>query len=437
MKSLISILFLGFLGLVVAQEPHDKPDHPKGNNSNDQYLALPFYNEACELYSKGQIQRAKTALYEAINTSMALTEAQLFLAKIFFEEGIIDSAFVYYNSGIDFAIEQDPHHYFPMIETGLMVGQYDMVKHNMKQFKKLYSKTSEGKYEDDYPYTVDDWERWMGSIEVIYDVNYWIPKAHLLDTLNIQSTKQIASVSNDILVYEGNSSFLLRKKKGSFKKKKNYKFGFKGIEDVRISESGQYMFYSKGDEKSRDIFFRKKNGKKWGEEIKLPEEVNKAGWDADPFFFEEYSILYFSTDRNGSKDLFLAKLDLENNTCKHLEELKYMNSKHDEINPVYHNKMFYFSSNGHRTFGGFDLYGTADNRIVNEILVPTTVRNMGKPYNSNKDETEIVFLENDQRIVNRKDFKGQQWYILYKPLSEEEHISWDIKTVTLPVNDGD
>ena len=136
----LCIICRSFLGQT--QLPHDNPEHPKGFSQDqylafqDQYLALPYYNEACELFANGHIEKAKASLYEAIETSFALTEAHLFLADIYREQGQLDSAFYFYNSGIDFAIEQKPHYYFYLMETGVELGQYFIMNHNLKNFKK-------------------------------------------------------------------------------------------------------------------------------------------------------------------------------------------------------------------------------------------------------------------------------------------------------------
>jgi hypothetical protein len=164
------------------QIPHEHPDHPKGD-SYDQYQALPYYNEACELYQSGKVKQAKTVLYEAINISFALTEAQLFLADILYQEGVQDSALYFYKSGIDFAIEQKANYYFKLFETAMLLGQYDIVQQNLKYFHKVHgSKGYEAPYEDLFPYDRSDYEFYENAIELVYDFKSWKPTAEVKET---------------------------------------------------------------------------------------------------------------------------------------------------------------------------------------------------------------------------------------------------------------
>ena len=139
MKFLFAILFTYLTINTSAQNIHTEPEHPKGNIAT-QMKALPHYNEACELYKNKNISAAKKSLEEAINISFDLTEAQLFLGLIYYEQGILDSALFCINNGIDFSIDQKEHFYFLVFETALKNGKYDILKHNSSHFSKLYGK---------------------------------------------------------------------------------------------------------------------------------------------------------------------------------------------------------------------------------------------------------------------------------------------------------
>ncbi len=406
-----------------AQTPHEHPDHLRGNNSNDQYLALPFYNEACELYSNGEIERAKQSLYEAINTSFALTEAQLFLAKIFYDQNIMDSAFLYFNSGIDFATHQEPHHYFFMAETGLMMEQYHTVKHNLKHFKKYYGKVAEGKYEAEFPFTVDDYERLSESMEIIFNYDYWVPKANLIDTLKRTSGKLCVDGKN--IIDYGKSKRLLSRK--AFKKRKTYQLFKSEIQDLHLSKSGKLAFYSRKKDGEYDLFWRKLEGKKWGPEMSLSDQINTNSWEGQPFFDETRSLLYFSSNRTGNKDLFVAKINLNNNTLDTLEALWKINTPKDDEYPFWNNGTFYFSSKGHPGFGGSDLMYTPNYSIVNDVVQPSNAYNMGKPYNTGRDDGRLIMTQEGIQCIKRKNFKGEEVDVLLVPTPQKNTFDFDIK----------
>ena len=428
MRFLVLILCVALDSFVFAQAPHQHPDHPKGNNSNDQYSALPFYNEACELYAKGQVERAKMALLESINTSFALTEAQLFLASIYYQENKLDSACLYLNSGIDFAPETKAHYYFMFFETALKLEQYDYAQHWIKSFQKLFGHVSSGKYEEEHPHTVDDFERIENSLSMIYNYTYWIPKSHEIDTLNTGKINGLATVDNDVIAYSSEGGKILKSKK-RFKKSKKLKYDLKNAISVSVSKENHYLFISKRDGEDVNIYFAKKEGKKWGELVKIEGEVNSTFWDSDPFFYEEKSLIYFSSDRGGNKDIYVTKFDPETGKSGEVINVERINTPYDEINPKFIDNTFYFSSNGLPGFGGFDLYYTNQYWIENDILQPSDWFNMGKPYNSGSDETEIYFLANGEQIVQQQHWKGQELYRRMRYLSERSVVNMDIRLI--------
>ncbi|WP_027421450.1 PD40 domain-containing protein [Crocinitomix catalasitica] len=429
MKKLLlsAVLTLSLSG--ITQEIHEHPDHPKGLNSADQYEALPLYNEACELYAKGRLEGAKISLYEAINTSFALTEAQLFLAKILYEQNKLDSAMIYFNSGIDFAVEQDPHHYFYYFETGMKMGQYDQVKHNQKAFKKLYGDLPNGQYESDYPFTVDDFQLYQRSLALVTDYNYWEPKATILDTLKFNQSATTIGNNELLIIHNDEFKRLVKKKKGE--KVKKWKGDLPAYTDIQFPAGNEYAFFTKNEGHVSSIWFAVKEGKKWLQPIQLPEEINTGTFNGNPYYVSDKNLLYFSSDRNGSKDLFVAKLDLENNKVEDIVPLDIINTpNYDEINPVLKSGSFYFSSNGHANFGGFDLFESKDLMTLNGIVTPRSAINMGKPFNTNKDEFSID-KEQGQFIIERSFYTGQKWFIRMNPLQQEDTIYYEIKKVDL------
>ena len=89
------------INITLSQAPISEPTWPH-HGYEDQMKAIPAYNEACELYKNGDTLGTLNSLKEAVSISFALTEAQLFLAKVYEDIGVWEKALVYYNSGIDF-----------------------------------------------------------------------------------------------------------------------------------------------------------------------------------------------------------------------------------------------------------------------------------------------------------------------------------------------
>ncbi len=105
----------------------------------------------------------------------------------------------------------------------------------------------------------------------------------------------------------------------------------------------------------------------YGDGKKLPDFINSAdftsthpsvGYNKDL----DKEILYFVSDRDGGKgklDIWYSIIDNKDNFTAP-QNLESLNTKEDEVTPFFHIKSstLYFSSNGYRSFGGFDVYNS-------------------------------------------------------------------------------
>jgi outer membrane protein OmpA-like peptidoglycan-associated protein len=105
-------------------------------------------------------------------------------------------------------------------------------------------------------------------------------------------------------------------------------------------------------------------------------------------------IIYFASNQPGGfggMDIYKI-MKGRNGKWSNIENLgPTVNTKYDEISPCLHpdNKTLYFSSNGHRTMGGFDLFQT---KIRNDGTWEECV-NLGFPVNTTIDNTDISLTD--------------------------------------------
>lgn len=169
-----------------------------------------------------------------------------------------------------------------------------------------------------------------------------------------------------------------------------------GVGTVALSEDGNRMYFSKCfnneiDEVICNLFFSEK-GKtgKWGEAVKLNNEINSPKYTsthpAVRTTGENMDIVYYVSDREGGvggMDIWYfirtAKGDF-----KGPRNLKGINTEFDELSPFFDNldEVFYFSSNGYPSLGGFDIFKSTEN----EELGWNKPENVGKPINSTADD---------------------------------------------------
>ena len=105
----------------------------------------------------------------------------------------------------------------------------------------------------------------------------------------------------------------------------------------------------------------------YGKGMKLPSFINAegttsthptVGYDAA----KDKEILYFVSDREGGKgnlDIWYSIIDNKDNFTSP-QNLSSVNTKEDEVTPFFHipSSTLYFSSNGYRSFGGYDVYNS-------------------------------------------------------------------------------
>ena len=140
-------------------------------------------------------------------------------------------------------------------------------------------------------------------------------------------------------------------------------------------------FYSK-------YSFNQPNGKL----LSMPDQLitaSKSDKDESPTIFLSANgrVMYFSAwaTETSSRDIFRVEKDLDENWGEPKRIEVAINSKQDELLPTCNSdgRILYFSSRGHTTTGGFDLFKAYYNTMSMTWSAP---ENMGSPYNSPDDD---------------------------------------------------
>jgi len=110
-------------------------------------------------------------------------------------------------------------------------------------------------------------------------------------------------------------------------------------------------------------------------------------WDAQPAFSPDGSIIYFASDRPGSTgasvDLWMSRRGADGAWSQPVNLGLGVNTPCDELSPWVSGdgRWLYFSSSGHQTAGGYDLFRAP---ILGEQV--GTAQNLGAPINTPRDE---------------------------------------------------
>ncbi len=147
-----------------------------------------------------------------------------------------------------------------------------------------------------------------------------------------------------------------------------------------------------------DLYERqRKSDTAWGRSKKLPSPVNQKGYTTtQPHVCilpgEMVETLFFVSDRpggKGGKDIWFCKI--ENGRFSEPINLSEINTEGDEVSPFFHapSGVLYFSSNGRRGLGGFDVY-----RTIYAASGWGAVEHLPVPINSNANDVFYSLSEN-------------------------------------------
>ena len=168
-----------------------------------------------------------------------------------------------------------------------------------------------------------------------------------------------------------------------------------------------------------DLYMSKKTGNAWSEPERLSISDSLA-WDGSPSFSADERTLYFSSNRRGGKggvDLYRVPIDNSGRFGRPINLGSTINTPGDELFPyVSANGKLYFSSDGHPSIGGLDLFVASRNE--NEIVV----EHLGVPINSIGDDFAISFSDSTQGYIssNRPGGKGDDDIYFFKSTGSED-----------------
>ena len=168
-----------------------------------------------------------------------------------------------------------------------------------------------------------------------------------------------------------------------------------------------------------DLYISKKTANSWSEPERLSISDSLA-WDGSPCFSADERTLYFSSNRRGGKggvDLYRVPIDNSGRFGRPINLGSTINTPGDELFPyVSANGKLYFSSDGHPSIGGLDLFVASRNET--EIVV----EHLGVPINSIGDDFAISFSDSTQGYIssNRPGGKGDDDIYFFKSTGSED-----------------
>lgn len=160
---------------------------------------------------------------------------------------------------------------------------------------------------------------------------------------------------------------------------------------VGISPDGQTILIYRDDMGDGNIYSTSLNGDVWSAPVKLNDNINTKHWEPSAFISADGTKLYFTSDKPGGyggRDLYVSKREFGGDWEKAVNMGAGINTEYDEDAPFIHpdGVTLYFSSNGHNTMGGFDIFSSF---LLNGGTWSAPV-NVGYPINTTDDDIFFV-----------------------------------------------
>jgi outer membrane protein OmpA-like peptidoglycan-associated protein len=181
----------------------------------------------------------------------------------------------------------------------------------------------------------------------------------------------------------------------------------KNVGTAGISADGQkMMIFMGGVDDPGNIFVINRSGENWSKPVVLAPSLNSKYLETTASITPDGKTIYFASDRPGGKgglDIYKTEL-LPNGTWSAPVNLgEPINTKDDEDAPFIHpdQKTLYFTSNGHTTIGGRDIFMT---KLVQSKW--TKPENMGYPINTTANDNYFTLIANGSRAYFSSDRKG-------------------------------
>lgn len=168
---------------------------------------------------------------------------------------------------------------------------------------------------------------------------------------------------------------------------------------ISLSADGKTIYFYRGI-KQGTFYYSKKEGSVWSKPEILYEnsDMNTGAWETSFFGFTiAGSELYVVSDREGGlggRDIYISKKQSDGSWGPLANMGEPINTKYDEDAPFVTSdgKTLYFSSKGHNSMGGFDIF--ASQKDADKWSQPV---NLGRPFNTPGEDIYFILANKSDR----------------------------------------
>jgi outer membrane protein OmpA-like peptidoglycan-associated protein/tetratricopeptide (TPR) repeat protein len=166
-----------------------------------------------------------------------------------------------------------------------------------------------------------------------------------------------------------------------------------------ITGDGKTLIIYMDDGRDGNIYYSLRNDSGWSKIRSLGRTINTIYWEAHGFITPDGNSLYFSSNRPGGKgelDIWVSEKDKDGRWKKPVNCGNTINTPYNENTPFFDadSKTLFFSSSGHTSLGGYDIFRSSFNR-------GSWSHPAGLPYplNTSMDNTFFIYNNSDSGYI--------------------------------------
>jgi Tol biopolymer transport system component len=176
---------------------------------------------------------------------------------------------------------------------------------------------------------------------------------------------------------------------------------------ISLSPDGQKLILYRNEAKegmittsAGELFVSDLHGATWSRPVKFPAQINNGAYQPSACLSEDQRVMFFTSNREGGMggtDLYSVK-KLSNGQWALPQNMgKALNTQYNEDSPYLHpdGKTLYFSSDGHKTMGGYDIFVSHFNDSTKAWSSP---ENVGYPISTAHDDIHFSWSADAKRV---------------------------------------
>lgn len=213
---------------------------------------------------------------------------------------------------------------------------------------------------------------------------------------------------------------------------------------INLSVDGQQLLiYSSQEDPDGDIYLSTLDGDVWSVPTAFT-EINSKDAEVHACFNVDGSSVYFASNREkdnfGGFDLYKVTKLPDGTWSLPINLGPTINSKDDETAPFMHpdGVTLFFSSNGHQSMGGYDIFQSTNDQEQNSWSIP---ENIGFPINTTTDDVFYVTSVDGKRAYYASEKSGgkgeKDLYMLTYVDEKEEQKALTVMTGIFAMGEGD